>query len=71
MVTLCHVFGVYRRPVTLSYVSCTHCLILREVRMLSVPASSCRLVGTLGMLFLFTLAIPVQAAERRGLGRAG
>ena len=39
--------------------------------MLSVPASSCRLVGTLGMLFLFTLAIPVQAAERRGLGRAG
>ncbi|MGT6573710.1 hypothetical protein ACRWUU_25275, partial [Escherichia coli] len=42
-----------------------------SVRMLSVPASSCRLVGTLGMLFLFTLAIPVQAAERRGLGRAG
>lgn len=39
--------------------------------MLSVPASSCRLVGTLRMLFLFTLAIPVQAAERRGLGRAG
>lgn len=39
--------------------------------MLSVPASSCRLVGTVGMLFLFTLAIPVQAAERRGLGRAG
>ncbi|EJE3872612.1 hypothetical protein M3981_001684 [Escherichia coli] len=26
--------------------------------MLSVPASSCRLVGTVGMLFLFTLAIP-------------
>jgi len=42
--------------------------------MRSFPASACRagrLAGAAGMLFLFTLAIPVQAAERRGLGRAG
>ncbi|TQN75422.1 UNVERIFIED_ORG: hypothetical protein FHU00_5034 [Citrobacter freundii] len=35
--------------------------------MLSFPASSCRagrLAGAAGMLFLFTLAIPVQATEQ-------
>ena len=41
--------------------------------MRSFPASACRagrLAGAAGMLFLFTLAIPVQAAEQDELATA-